>query len=112
MRSENEKLATKLENSVANSNYENENKNLVVQVQTARQEMNELATLQASINKVTTGQKLSMERMKHFSGEQDKQKPLHSTKGGAKSIEKRNKTFEGNDIRGAEAIKRFKRHSK
>ena len=38
--------------------------------------MNELAALQASINNVTTGQKLSMERMKHFSGEQDKLEAL------------------------------------
>ena len=49
--------------------------------------------------------------MKHFSGEQDKLEALAAQCGGAKSIEKRNKAFEGNDIRGAEAIKRFKRHS-
>ena len=77
LRSENESLATKLENSTkVNSKYENENKKLVVQIQSARQEMNELAALQASINNVTTGQKLSMERMKHFSGEQDKLEAL------------------------------------
>ena len=77
LRSENESLATKLENSTKiNSRYESDNKNLIMQVQSARKEMNELAGLQASINNVTTGQKLSMERMKHFSGEQDKLEAL------------------------------------
>ena len=82
LRIENEKLATKLENSrKANSKYENENKKLVVQVQTARQEMNELATLQASINNVTTGQKLDGENEAFLWGAGQARSTCNSTEG-------------------------------
>ena len=77
LRSENEDLVTK-SNTVSKNNidYEREIKMLKQQVYNAHQEMNQLASLQASINKVKDGNNISLEKMKHFSREQDKMEEL------------------------------------
>ena len=73
LRSENEYLSTKADTtSKTNGEYEEEIKTLKQQVYNAHQEMNQLASLQASINKVNQGNNFSIEKLKHFSREQEK----------------------------------------